>query len=119
MLVAVNQPHINNFTIQGTISDKDLKFLKKRFGESLVVEDDDLVDCHDAEQFKEVEPGLTTAFNPAFYYKLMKMTRAELGEKPGVSKQVISDMEHERRSISKTASKELSKIFNVNVERFT
>ena len=120
MLVVVNQPHINDFiTIQGTISGKDLRFLKKHFGESLTVKyDDDIVDCHDADWFKEVEPELTPASNLAFYRKLMKMTQAELGEKLGISKQVISDMEHERRSISKAMAKELSKIFDVSVERF-
>ena len=119
MLVVVNQPHINNFTIQGTISDKDLKFLKNHFGESLTVKyDDDLVDFHDTDWFNEAEPELTPASNLAFYRKLMKMTQAELGEKLGVSKQVISDMEHERRSISKKTAKELSKIFNVSADRF-
>ena len=119
MLVVVNQPHINNFTIQGTISDKDLQFLKKHFGESLSVRyDEDLVDFHDADWFKEVEPELTPASNLAFYRKLMKMTQSELGEKLGVSKQVISDMEHDRRAISKETAKKLSKIFNVSVERF-
>ena len=118
MLVVVNQPHINNFTIQGTISDKDLRFLKKHFGESLTVKYDDLVDFHDTDWFREVEPELTPASNLAFYRKLIKMTQAELGEKLGVSKQVISDMEHERRSISKSMAKELAKIFDVSVERF-
>ena len=58
MLVVVNQPHINNFTIQGTISDKDLQFFKKHFGESLVIEDDeDLVGFRDTDWFKEIERG--------------------------------------------------------------
>ena len=119
MLVVVNQPHINNFTIQGTISAKDLKFLKNHFGESLTVKyDDELVDFHDTEWFKEGDPELTPASNLVFYRKLMNMTQTELGEKLGVSKQVISDMEHERRSISKAMAKELAKIFNVSVERF-
>ena len=119
MLVVVNQPHINDFTIQGTIPGKDLRFLKKHFGESLTVKyDDDLVDFHDADRFKEVEPELAPASNLAFYRKLMKMTQAELGEKLGASKQVFSDMEHGRRSISKAMAKELSKIFDVSVERF-
>ena len=119
MLVVVNQPHINNFTIRGTISDKDLKFLKNHFGENLTIKyDDDLVDFHDTDWFREVEPELTPASNLAFYRKLAKMTQTELGEKLGVSKQVISDMEHERRAISKKAAKELSKIFDVSIERF-
>ena len=116
MLVVVNQPHINNFTIRGTISDKDLKFLKNHFGENLTIKyDDDLVDFRDSDWFREVEPELTPASNLVFYRKLAKMTQTELGE---VSKQVISDMEHERRAISKKAAKELSKIFDVSIERF-
>ena len=119
MLVVVNQPHINNFTIQGTISGKDLEFLKKHFGESLtVIYEDDHVDFHDTDWFKETEPELTPASNLAFYRKLTKMTQTELGKKLGVSKQVISDMEHGRRSISKKVAKELSEIFKVSVERF-
>lgn len=119
MLVVVNQPHINNFTIQGTISDKDLQFFKKHFGESLVVEDDeDLVGFRDTDWFKEIEGEITPASNLAFYRKLSKMTQTELGQMLGVSKQVISDMEHERRSISRKTAKELSRIFNVSVDRF-
>ena len=84
----------------------------------IVESNEDLVDFHDTEWFKEVEPELTPASNLVFYRKLMNMTQTELGEKLGVSKQVISDMEHERRSISKAMAKELAKIFNVSVERF-
>ena len=64
-------------------------------------------------------PLFNVAFYRQFFYRtLMKMTQTELGEKLGVSKQVISDMEHERRSISKAMAKELAKIFNVSVDRF-
>lgn len=85
----------------------------------MIVENkEDFVDFHDTEWFKEVEPELTHASNLVFYRTLMKMTQTELGEKLGVNKQVISDMEHERRSISKAMAKELAKIFNVSVDRF-
>lgn len=84
----------------------------------IVESNEDLVDFHDTEWFKEVEPELTPASNLVFYRKLMKMIQIELGEKLGVSKQVISDMEHERRSISKAIAKDLAKIFNVSVDRF-
>ena len=85
----------------------------------MIVENkEDFVDFHDTEWFKEVEPELTPASNLVFYRTLMKMTQTELGEKLGVSKQVISDMEHERRSISNAMAKELAKIFNVSVDRF-
>lgn len=106
----MNQSHINNFP------DRNLK---KHFGKYMIVgDDDDLVDFHDTEWFSEVEPELTPASNLAFYRKLENMTQTELGEKLGASKQVVSDMEHERRAISRKMAKELSKIFDVSVERF-
>ena len=66
----------------------------------------------------EVERELTPASNLAFYRKLMKMTQEKLAEKLGTRKQVISDMEHGRRAISKATAKELSKIFSVSTDRF-
>lgn len=106
----MNQSKINNFP------DRNLK---KHFGKCMiVVDDEDLVDFHDTEWFSEVEPELTPASNLSFYRKLEKMTQVELGEKLWVSKQVVSDMEHERRTISKKMAKELSRIFDVSVERF-
>ena len=80
MLVVVNQPHINNFTIQGTISAKDLAFLKNHFGENLIIEndDDELVDFHDTDWFKEVEEELTPASVPKrISKKLMKPKRRQ------------------------------------------
>ena len=119
MLVVVNQPHINNFIIQGVISDKDLDFLKKHFGNSMTVEDEnDTVDYKDTKWFQEVESELTPASNLAFYRKLSNMTQKELADRLGTRKQVISDMEHNRRTISKTLAKELASIFDVSVDRF-
>ena len=119
ILVVVNQPHINNFTIKCTISDKNFKFLKNLFGESLTIKYyNDLVDFRDTDWFREVEPEFSPVSNLAFYRKLAKMTQTELGQKLGVSKQVISDMEHKRRAISKKTARELSKIFDVSIESF-
>ncbi len=119
MLVVVNQPHINNFIIQGVISDKDLDFLKKHFGNSMTIEDEnDTVDYKDTKWFQEVESELTPASNLAFYRKLSNMTQKELADRLGTRKQVISDMEHNRRTISKTLAKELASIFDVSVDRF-
>ena len=79
---------------------------------------DRYIDFKDSEWFREVEPDLTPESNLAFYRKLSGMTQGELAEKLGTTKQVISDMEHGRRSISKAVAKELSRIFDVSVERF-
>jgi len=46
-------------------------------------------------------------------------TQAKLGEKlGGLSRQNVSDMENNRRGISKDIAKKLSKIFKVPVDRF-
>lgn len=41
-----------------------------------------------------------------------------LAKKLGTTKQFISDMENERKPISKAKAKELAKIFKVSVARF-
>ena len=45
-------------------------------------------------------------------------TQKELAEKLGMNKQHISDMERDRRSISKKTAKELAGIFKVSPVRF-
>ena len=93
-----------------------MEMRKERF--MIAVKEEYLADFHDTDWFKEVEPELTPASNLAFYRKLMKMTQAELGDKLGVSKQVVSDMESGWRAISRKTAKELSRIFNVSASRF-
>ena len=57
MLVVVNQPHINDFKIEGTLSSSFLDNLRKEFGDSMkiVKQDDDegWVNVDDLDWFKE------------------------------------------------------------------
>ena len=57
MLVVVNQPHINDFKIEGTLSCSFLDNLRKEFGDSMkiVKQDDDegWVNVDDLDWFKE------------------------------------------------------------------
>ena len=49
---------------------------------------------------------------------LVGMTQKELADKLDMTKQHVSDMERDKRAISKTTAKELAKIFKVSVARF-
>ena len=120
MLVVVNQPHINDFRIEGTLSSTFLDNLRKEFGDSMkiVQDDEEWVDVRDLDWYREELAKETPGSNLRFYRKLAGMTQKELAEKLGMNKQHISDMERDRRSISKKTAKELAGIFKVSPVRF-
>ena len=60
----------------------------------------------------------TPASNLAFYRKEKKLTQAELGSILGVPKQYVSDMEHERRTISKEMEKKIAAALDSPVTLF-
>ena len=67
MLVVVNQPHINNFTIEGTISPSFMEILKKEFGDDLKVDNDEWVVAEDTPWYKTLKEARTPAVNLNFY----------------------------------------------------
>ena len=120
MLVVVNQSHTNNFRIDGSLSPDFLELLKDKFGEDMKVSDDNeaWVDYKDTDWYKEISSIRTPAFNLAFYRKERRLTQAALAEKAGTQKQVISDMEHGRKGISKNMAKKLAAILGCSPEKF-
>lgn len=121
MLVVVNQPHINEFRIEGTLSSTFLDTLKKEFGNSMRIEctdDDDWVNVTELEWYKEELAKETPGGNLRFYRKLAGLTQKELAEKLNSTKQHVSDMERNKRAISKKNAKALSAIFHVSPDRF-
>ena len=120
MLVVVNQPHINDFTIQGTISPSSLDQLKELFGDSLSIKesDNEWVNIEDTDWYKGMKSLFTPSSNLSYYRKKKKLTQTELGAMIGTKKQVISDMEHERKSISKAMAKKIAKALDCPVALF-
>ena len=122
MLVVVNQPLINDFKIEGTLSYTFLENLRKEFGDSMKIirqdEDEKWVDVNDMEWYQKELAKETPGSNLRFYRKLVGMTQKELADKLDMTKQHVSDMERDKRAISKTTAKELAKIFKVSVARF-
>lgn len=81
--------------------------------------DDKLVYVFETDWFRDVDSKIFPGKNMKIYREIHKMTQGELGEKlGGISRQNISHMERGTRAISKQNAKELSKIFDVPVDRF-
>ena len=122
MLVVVNQPHTEGFRIEGSIPKDVLDFVERRYSrENISIMDDDgdeLIDPTEMDFYKEMKASETPGGNLRFYRRLVGMTQQELAEKLGMSKHHISDMENNRRAISKKTAKELCKLFKVSPIRF-
>ncbi len=122
MLVVVNQPLINDFRIEGMLSSSFLDNLRKEFGDSMKIirqdEDEGWVNADDLDWYKEEIAKETPGSNLRFYRKLADMTQKELADKLGMTKQHISDMERDKRAISKATAKKLGSLFKVSPVRF-
>lgn len=66
------------------------------------------------EEVAQDTPGRTLRF----YRKLKGMTQPELAEMLGTTKQFISNLENDRKPISRLMAKKLSETFNVPAARF-
>jgi len=115
MQVVVKKPHIK---IDGDVPEKLIKYLQKNYKEVEVINDPDeeYIDITETEFYKNIE------FSPAkaliVYRKNNELTQIELGEKLGIPKQHVSNMERGTRNISLNMAKKLAKLFNVSIERF-
>ncbi len=118
MLVAVRKPSVE-FDITGDVPEHLLLWLIKEYGaDNVKVERDDLVNAMEMEWFRNLDGEDTPGKNMRFYRKLAGMSQMMLAEKLSVTKQFVSDMENERKPISKEAARKLAGLFNVSVARF-
>ena len=96
--------------------------IKRYYGSSLHVEDnagdDELVNIEDTEWYREMKDKYTPASNLAFCRKEKKLTRASLGSILGVTGQYVSDMEHERRGISREMAEKIAAALDSPVTLF-
>jgi DNA-binding XRE family transcriptional regulator len=77
------------------------------------------VDLTETDWFKETKSKTTPGEAMRIYRDNQQLTQAQLGEKLGnVPRQIISNMERGRRSISLATAKKLAVIFNVPASRF-
>jgi len=117
MLAVVKTPH-TNLRIEGFIPRPVLKILKNEYGKYLKVktdkDDEELIDFFETDLYKDFQKRMTPGDYVRMYRENMKLTQASLGEKVGMSRAYICDVEHGRRTISKDIAKKLSKLFKIS-----
>ncbi|MFH1762284.1 MAG: helix-turn-helix transcriptional regulator [bacterium] len=121
MLAVVKTPRIK-IKVEGEIPSWMLKRLKKEYGRKLSLsanDDEEYIEIVQTEWYKKVKKEMTPGKAIRIYRENHELTQEELGKKLGnISRQHISDMENDRRTISKNTAINLSKIFNTSVARF-
>lgn len=119
MQVHVKTPR-TEIEMRGDIPEKIINLLKEVYGKKVILSDDnEYIDIKETEWYKKAKERITPGKTMAIYRKLHKMTQTELGEKlGGISKQNISHMERDIKSISKKVAKQLAELFKVSIEKF-
>jgi transcriptional regulator with XRE-family HTH domain len=81
--------------------------------------DDGFVEITESSWYKETKAATSPGDAMRIYRKNHQMTQAQLGEKLGaVPRQLVSNMERGKRTISLATAKKLAAIFNVSASRF-
>lgn len=123
MLAVVRKPRTNTtlFKVKGDIPSGVLEYLEREFGQDVeVVEnDEELLNIFNTDWYKDVSEATTPGDTLKIYRENFGLTQADLGQKLGkFTRQKISDMERNKRSISKDVAKKLSQLFDVPIDRF-
>ena len=98
-----------------------MEYLQREFGQDVEIidENEELVNIFDTRWYKGIKKTITPGDTLRIYRQNLGLTQTELGQKLGkFTRQKISDMENNKRSISKAVAKRLGKIFDVPIERF-
>ena len=118
MQAVVKTPHIR---LEGNLPDFLLKYLRRRFGEVQVIEDEDneFDEVTKSDWYKNIKAQTTSGDNLKIYREIHGLTQEQLGRKLGkFQRQHISNMETGRRPISKKTAIDLARLFDVSVEKF-
>ena len=123
MLAVVKKPHTNEkiFEIRGAIPLVVVKFLRNKFGDDLEIIDksEGYVDITQTAWYKKQRSRMTPGKTVKVYRERDQMTQEDLGQRlGGLSIQKVSDIEHDRRGISKELARKLAGIFNTSVDKF-
>jgi DNA-binding XRE family transcriptional regulator len=118
MLAVVKKPPIE-FTVRGEIPAKYLELLEKDFGPALsVFEDEETMPVTEMDWYRETKEKETPGDTLRLYRTLHKMTQETLAAQIGVTKQKISNMEHNAKPISRKTAYQLSEVFKISPGRF-
>ncbi|NQU65460.1 MAG: helix-turn-helix domain-containing protein [SAR324 cluster bacterium] len=106
------------FEMMGEIPDDVLDFIKKGYAVD-IDDNNEYVEITETDLYKETKALMTPGDSIKIYRENFGYSQAKLGEAlGGLSRHKISDMENDRRGISKDIAKKLAKIFKMPVDRF-
>ena len=118
MLVVVGKPH-TEFTLNGNVPAKLIRTLVCEYGaDNVKIEEEDMMKVEDMDWYKEEAAKDTPGKALRFYRRLKGLTQPELAKMLGTTKQFISNLENDRKPISRMMAKKLSEIFDVPPSRF-
>jgi len=121
MLAVVKTPLIR-IQIKGRIPTRLISLLRDEYGTQVRLvpdKDDELVDVFQTDWYRKIKKTLTPGVNMRIYRQNHRLTQVQLGERlGGIPKQHISNMENDRRPISKKTAMKLARLFHVSVEKF-
>ena len=120
MQALVKTPH-TNIQIQGDIPSRFLDMLRNEYGNKLKIYEgeEEYIEITESDWYKEIKSETTPGDAMRLYRNNHQLTQTQLGEKLGnIPRQLISNMECGRRSISLATAKKLSAIFTVPASRF-
>ncbi|MFO7884674.1 MAG: helix-turn-helix transcriptional regulator [Desulfobacteraceae bacterium] len=120
MQAVVKTPH-TNIHIQGEIPSRILEMLRSEYGGELKIYegDEEYVEVTESDWYKEIAEITTPGDAMRIYRKNHQLTQEQLGKKlDNIPRQIISNMERGKRSISLATARKLSVIFNVPASRF-
>ena len=80
--------------------------------------EDDMMNVEDMEWYKEEAADDSPGKALRFYRRLKGLSQPELAEMLGISRQSISDLENDRKPISRMMARKLSGILNIPSSRF-
>jgi len=120
MQAHVKTPH-TDIHIQGEIPARVLDVLRSEYGGKLKIYDDEdtPLEATDTDWYKTTKAKTTPGDALRIYREDHGLTQTQLGEKMGqIPRQIISNMERGKRTISLASAKKLSAIFNTPASRF-
>ena len=108
------------FEVSGAIPAELVKFLERKYKERLsLIGDEEEIDITRTNWYRKARARRTPGRAIKVYRQRDHLTQAELGEKlGGLTIQKISDLEHDRRGISKDLAKKLAILFGTSAEKF-
>ena len=117
MQVLVKTPPIR---LEGDIPAELLTFVKSKYTEVTVEDDDDeeYVEIAETEWYKNIIKNRTPAKTLKLFRDRDNLTQTALAEKLGIPVQNISGMENGRRTISPRMARKLADVFGTSYQNF-